>query len=1661
MAVFRFSALSDGQSLVFNPNADVLNFDQTTIAAADLRVTTVGTSIRVDVVSGPQTGKDVTLTNVSQLQLATTNVTFADGSKLLFGDNSTAQNDNLANSLTGTAGRDLLQGFGGADTMSGGAGNDTYIVGTGDVLSDTGGVDTVVTDVSWTLAAGFENITMTGTGNISATGNNDGNFVIGNAGNNYFNMRAGNDTIQAGAGNDWIDMSAFGTASYGNDLIDGGDGTDTVNFAISAGQQSAITVDLGPGFINGGGVNGTGIANVTSIEHVIGAGFNDSIKGGFVAETLEGREGNDTLSGMAGNDTLIGGTGQDTFLFAANATGVANADVVADFVSATDKLTFDNFVFTGMGPTGNFAAEDARFASGAGLTSGQDASDRLIYNTTTGQLFYDADGNGAGAAQLVATLQGRPAVTATDIAVVGNDANTNQGTPGNDNIIGTEGNDSISGLGGDDTIAGLGGNDTLDGGAGVNFVSGGLGDDSLVGGNAFDELDGDDGNDTLIGGGGDDDLDGGSGSNQVFGGDGNDFIVAAGDDRIDGGAGDDQLLHVTFGDSVDGGAGVDFVDLMGSSMAVNLASGSVTNPAGTASATLLNVENLQRTADGVDSQDDHDFSSDNYVIGSSADNDLKISGAGFDTLDGGLGHDTLGGFSDVYTFSVVAGSADADVITSFGSAGKVQLDAPVYANVGPVGNFVEGDARFVAGAGLTSGQDASDRIVYNTTTGQLFYDADGNGTGAAQLIATLQDAPALSATSIAVIDSRLSGPIEGTAGDDWRAGADGFVNDVFHGNGGNDRFEGRKGNDTIDGGDANDTLDGGAGVDLIVGGAGNDVLKDTIEFDDGTRPAGVADTLDGGLGDDTYELHASLFAPTFPQARLFDVILRDAGGTDTVVVDNSWTLEAGFENLTLRASEDLGFGFGNAANNVITTEGRALLDGGDGDDTLIGSNLGGDGDVFQFTQGSGNYGHDTVDGRDGTDQITFANAQSAIVVNVAAGTLTGGGANGSGSVTFTNVEEFIGGSFDDLISADGTSGFHSMSGGSGDDTLIGGSGGDFLQGGDGTTVMAGGAGNDTISTGFGSHVIEFTVAPSAENVDLVFNFTSGKDKFVLDSTAFANAGPVGNFAPGDARFFAAAGATAGHDADDRVIYNTTTKQLFYDANGNGPGSAQLIASELQNTSTLAATDFVVDNGSAPGGQTITGTAGDDRLTGTEGDDSIAGLAGNDSLSGLGSNDTLDGGDGNDELNGGDGNDSMVGGAGNDLFDAVTGSGSGVDTMVGGAGDDFYLVTAGDVIVEGAGGGIDQVVASSDWTLAPNVENLRFGAPGSFSGTGNELNNALEASGADAVTLNGAAGNDFLLGESAADMLIGSAGIDTLIGGFGDDTYVVDASDELHDDGGIDTVVTDVSWTLGADFENLTMTGTGNISVTGHNGANLAVGNSGNNYFNLRAGNDTIQAGAGNDWNDMSAFGTASYGNDSIDGGAGTDTVNFAISAGQQSAIVADLTLGTIRGGGVGGAGSATVTSVEHVIGAGFNDSIKGSAAAETLEGREGNDTLSGMGGNDTLVGGTGTDSFVFAAAPSAGNVDLISDFVSGADKAAFDNAVFTALGADGNFVAGDARFAAGAGFTSGHDASDRIVYNTTTGQLFYDADGSGAGAAQLVATFQGAPAIAATDITVL
>src|SRR5258705_5821745 len=112
MAIRNFSSLSSGQSVAFDPNADVLFFDQAALSAGNLGVVAEGANSRVTVLSGTDAGKNVVLLNTTPLQLATTNVGFANASALLFGDNSTALNGNAANSLQRTPGAQRLPRLG-------------------------------------------------------------------------------------------------------------------------------------------------------------------------------------------------------------------------------------------------------------------------------------------------------------------------------------------------------------------------------------------------------------------------------------------------------------------------------------------------------------------------------------------------------------------------------------------------------------------------------------------------------------------------------------------------------------------------------------------------------------------------------------------------------------------------------------------------------------------------------------------------------------------------------------------------------------------------------------------------------------------------------------------------------------------------------------------------------------------------------------------------------------------------------------------------------------------------------------------------------------------------------------------------------------------------------------------------------------------------------------------------------------------------------------------------------------------------------------------------------------------------------------------------------------------------------------------------------------
>ena len=120
---------------------------------------------------------------------------------------------------------------------------------------------------------------------------------------------------------------------------------------------------------------------------------------------------------------------------------------------------------------------------------------------------------------------------------------------------------------------------------------------------------------------------------------------------------------------------------------------------------------------------------------------------------------------------------------------------------------------------------------------------------------------------------------------------------------------------------------------------------------------------------------------------------------------------------------------------------------------------------------------------------------------------------------------------------------------------------------------------------------------------------------------------------------------------------------------------------------------------------------------------------------------------------------------------------------------------------------------------------------------------------------GTNGNDSLVGTSAADSIEGLAGNDTLVGlgssdtllgGTGDDLYVVSSGDVLSDSGGVETVQSAVSWTLGTGFENLTFTGTAATSGSGNDLANVMTGNSAGNWMRGRGGDDTLIGGGGND-----------------------------------------------------------------------------------------------------------------------------------------------------------------------------------------------------------------------
>ena len=189
-----------------------------------------------------------------------------------------------------------------------------------------------------------------------------------------------------------------------------GQGTDRVLSEVSYALAAGISIET-LSTTNPFGTAAIALAGNELANTVYGNFGNNTLYGGGGNDTLAGYDGDDTLVGGAGADSMTGGLGNDAFRFD-SALGAGNIDTIGDYGVADDVIQLDDAVFTGLA-AGALAA--GAFNTGAAATQ---ADDRIIYNSATGALLFDADGNGAGAAVQFATLAGGLALTASEFLVI-------------------------------------------------------------------------------------------------------------------------------------------------------------------------------------------------------------------------------------------------------------------------------------------------------------------------------------------------------------------------------------------------------------------------------------------------------------------------------------------------------------------------------------------------------------------------------------------------------------------------------------------------------------------------------------------------------------------------------------------------------------------------------------------------------------------------------------------------------------------------------------------------------------------------------------------------------------------------------------------------------------------------------------------------------------------------------------------------------------------------------------------------------------------------------------------------------------------------------------------------------------------------------------------
>jgi Ca2+-binding RTX toxin-like protein len=706
----------------------------------------------------------------------------------------------------------------------------------------------------------------------------------------------------------------------------------------------------------------------------------------------------------------------------------------------------------------------------------------------------------------------------------------------------------------------------------------------------------------------------------------------------------------------------------------------------------------------------------------------------------------------------------------------------------------------------------------------------------------------------------------------------------------------------------------------------------------------------------------------------------------------------------------------------------------------------------------GDYGGNTISGGDGDDTIFGS----------------------TGAATF-----FQFGTDGDVLSGDNGNDF--LYGGAGDDTLNGGAGNDMLYGASGNDLMTGGAGNDLYHVdsgdggaaggdlgtedrivelaGGGTDTVEifrnhpaYTLPDQVENLHVIGSGTaitatgnglanvfdidqaaSGDNLNGLGGSDTLNIGAIANAADPSV-------TTAGFEAINIEASLVTDADWTLNA-GDVAGQVVRINGSIGDTSS------VVVNGLNASHTVILGDA--DQLQGfTTGTVSL-GLQN-------------DGG-GDDDLN------IVLGGS---VFNILLAS-NGEEHLNFEVRNTFNSVNVANVVGEDdfyfSGSGRDVTVSGLDLASVIRLQNLEVV---NFTST-----LASDAGGADSLTLEI---DNVVIGDPNDGGLFTSAAMETLnIDTRGDDPFDNGAS--YIDGSGINTTATDVVLTGGQNLTVFDFGGddfnasgfTGDLSGSFGAGATILTAGTGIYVLNMGAGIDEL------------VFGTTLNGADSIHGGTNAgDILSASFNAGTHVLHISEVEnldftllaggaytfdLGEIEDGSalvdidLLGDTTANVTFVlPDFVGtdAGYNINASGFTTGtlnattgtrnDVLVGGDGNDTFRGGSGSDTLTGDLGADSFVF---DSLTGIDTITDFTAGTDKITLSLGIFGEVGTVGAFDA--ATFVTAAGVPAAAAANDHVLYNSTTGALFYDPDGDGGTAMIQFATLTGNPALTAADFTVV